>query len=329
MSETSGNSGVALGERRSFRVTMMHHPCAWVPDLDEAERWFLAVFGCSSKSISEVLDAVPYVRPDWPRNYSFYTAIRDVFLNSVEPARFVIDGRQPYPTVDEPHLKDFAWSVERHDEAYRALKHNGIRVTNSLGVIVDGDDPPTAPHTAPNNPAPFFTLPQETGLRYHFYPAGPFPIDGRSQPGWVLGPVSDEDPLGIERCSHHTILTKQPERALGLFVEALGAEVVHEGRNELLGATSTYVHLGGTTLEYAVPDDGTPAHDDWQAREPSDTYHAITWKVADLAVAERHLEAQGVRVRARSTNAIVTDPATSLGIPWGFSTALVDGDPRG
>jgi hypothetical protein len=141
-------------------------------------------------------------------------------------------------------------------------------------------------------------------------------------------PVSDADPLGIERCSHHTVLTKQPERALRLYVDGLGAEIIHEGRNELLGSTSTYAHIGDATLEYAVPDEGTAAHDDWAQNHPRDTYHSITWKVVDLERVQRHLETQGVAILTRSEDTIVTNPETSLGIPWGFSTKLMHGDPR-
>jgi hypothetical protein len=324
MPETDRRRGVGLDEPRSFRVTMMHNPNHRVLDLDEAERWLQQVFGCSSISIAEVLSRVPSVRPDWPRDYSIYTLIREVFFCSWDLTRFVVDGKPLFGTVDEPHLADFACSIEGHAEAYRQLKRHGIQVTNSLGELAVGDDPPPGP----NDPAPYSTLADQTGIHYHFYPAGAFLVDPRSAPGWELPPVSDEDPLGIERCSHHTILTKQPDRALKLFVAALGGAVVREARNELLGATSTYVHLGGSTLEFAVPDNGTAAHDDWVKTDPDDTYHAITWKVVDLGRAERHLAAQGVRIRARSDETIVTDPATSLGVPWGFSTTLVAGDPR-
>ncbi|HEX4245353.1 MAG TPA: VOC family protein, partial [Acidimicrobiales bacterium] len=141
-------------------------------------------------------------------------------------------------------------------------------------------------------------------------------------------PVSDHDPLRIERCSHHTVLTDRPERALRLVVEILGGTIIHEGRNEVMGTTSTYVHLADSILEYAVPDIDTAAHRDWSQDGPDDTYHSVTWKVADLARAERHLEARGVRIRDRSGNAIITEPATSLGIPWGFTSTLTPGDPR-
>jgi catechol 2,3-dioxygenase-like lactoylglutathione lyase family enzyme len=174
----------------------------------------------------------------------------------------------------------------------------------------------------------YFTRPEDVGLRYEFLPTIPFPLDPRIAPDWSVPPLSDEDPLGIECCSHHTVLTARPERALRLIVEVLGGNVVHQGRDGIRGTTGTFISLADSILEYAVPDAGTEAHADWAKDEPNDTYHSITWKVADLERAERHLLAQGVRIQMRSDDTLVTDPATSLGIPWGFTSSLTPGDPR-
>jgi catechol 2,3-dioxygenase-like lactoylglutathione lyase family enzyme len=210
-------------------------------------------------------------------------------------------------------------------ELFEALKDKGFQVVNQVDELADNDEPPIA---AGSNMPLFFSVPQDAGLRYEFFPAIPFPLDPRIAPSWTVPPVSDDDPLGIERCSHHTVLTGRPERALRLVVDVLGGTVVHEGRDEIRGTSSTYVHLADSILEYAVPDAGTPAHADWSGDDPNDTYHSITWKVADLERTERHLTAQDVRIQVQSDDTIVTDPATSLGIPWGFTTTLTPGDPR-
>jgi catechol 2,3-dioxygenase-like lactoylglutathione lyase family enzyme len=174
----------------------------------------------------------------------------------------------------------------------------------------------------------YFSLPEDTGLRYEFFPAIPFALDPRVAPGWSVPAVTNDDPLGIECCSHHTVLTDRPERALKLIVDVLGGKVVHRGRDELRGTYGTYVHVAGSILEYALPEKGTAAYRDWVEDEPNDTYHSITWKVADLEKAARHLEGEGVRIEMRSDDTIVTDPETSLGIPWGFTGKLTPGDPR-
>jgi hypothetical protein len=312
-----------VGER-PYRLKMMYHPSHHVPDLAEAERWFARVFGCGSTSLASMTrDAPP--RPGHPTDYSTFTPIRDVLFDTIDPKRYVLLGVQRYRTVEQPHLKALGWYFEGIAELYRELKLQGIRMTSQLDELAEGDDPPTAA----GSPMPlFFSLPDDAGLRYEFFPAIPFSLDPRLAPGWSLSPVADDDPLGIERCSHHTVLTGRPGRALRVVVDVLGGNVIHEGRDELRGTTGTYVHLADAVLEYAVPDAGTAAHADWAPDDPNDTYHALTWKVVDLERAERHLEAEQVRILARSSDTIITDPATSLGIPWGFTTALIPGDPR-
>ncbi len=325
MSESVSPSEGAAHQERDVRVTMMYHPSHHVPDLAAAEGWFERVFGRPSRSLASIArDAPP--RPGYPVDYSTFTPISDVLFDTIDPKRYVLLGVQRYATVEEPHLKGFGWYVDDIAEVYRDLKRRGIRVTSQLDEVAEGDDPPTAA----GSPMPlYFTLPEDAGLRYEFLPVIPFPLDPRTTPGWIVPPVSDDDPLGIERCSHHTILTGHPERALTIVVDVLGGDITHQGRNEVLGTSSTYVQLADSVLEYAVADEGTAAHADWEQGAPNDTYHAITWKVADLARVERHLDAQGVLIRSRSDDAIVTDPATSLGVPWGFTTTLTPGDPLG
>jgi len=324
MPENMNRSGGDGDDKRDFRVTMMYHPSHHVLDLGEAESWFERVFGRPSTSLASMTrDAPP--RPGHPTDYSTFTPISDVLFDTIDPKRYVLLGVQRYPTVEQPHLKGFGWYIEGVAQVYRELKRHGIRVTSQLDELAEGDEPPTAA----GSPMPlYFSLPEDAGLRYEFFPAIPFPLDPRIAPDWSVPPVSDDDPLGIECCSHHTVLTGRPERALRLVVDVLGGEVVYEGRDDLRGTAATYVKLADSILAYAVPDVGTAAHADWARGDPNDTYHAITWKVADLERAERHLEAQGVRIQMRSDDAIVTDPATSLGIPWGFTSRLTAGDPR-
>jgi catechol 2,3-dioxygenase-like lactoylglutathione lyase family enzyme len=322
---------------RGFRATMLYHPSHQVQDLAEAEDFFERVFGRKSTAMATIMrDAPP---SDYPRDYCTFTPINDLLFDTIDPKKYVVRGVQRYKTVTEPHLKAMGWYLEGMPALYRELRDHGIRVIGQLDEPADGDDPPTAP----NSSMPiFFTLPEDAGLRYEFMPPIPFPADPRIQPGWSLPPVTPEDPLGIVCCSHHTILTDQPERELRMWVDVIGAPVIHEGRDDVRGTVATSIHYAGTTLQFATPDPGTSAHADWSANNtttiltsgsdvaasPSDTYHAITWKVADVDRTERHLRSQGVQIQLRSDNTLVTDPATSLGIPWGFTTDLIPGDPR-
>jgi catechol 2,3-dioxygenase-like lactoylglutathione lyase family enzyme len=321
-STSQGPDGLSGPE---LRVPRQHHVSHYVPDLEDAERWIERVFARKGIPIAEILDRSGS-SADISRDYSTYILISDTFFDVVNPTRMIIGGAQRAQTVERPYLRSVSWYIDGMPELYRELKLRGIRVMNTAGTILEGDEPPVG---ADGQLMPFHSIRKDIGMLYQFFPADMSFPDPRREPGWVVPPVSDSDPLGIACCSHHTILTDSPERALTLVVDVLGGAVIHEGRDELRGTSSIYVHLGGSTYEYAIPDSGTPAYDDW-AREPGrDTYYAISWRVADLDRVEGHLASEGVVIQARSDDSIVTDGTTSLGIPWGFSAGLIPGDPRG
>ncbi|MFT4262573.1 MAG: hypothetical protein QM572_04275 [Nocardioides sp.] len=301
---------------RAYRVRMMFHPTIHVRSLDEAEDFYARVFGRPSTNISAIFPP----SADHASDYSTFTSVADVLLDDLEPKRYVTNGEQRYPDVDAGHLRTTGWYVDGAAELYAELARQGIRVTDSRDRVLTEPEPPKGGQ-------PFHTHPEDAGIRYHVFESFPFPLDPRTEEGWTLPPVSDADPLGIELCSHHTILTTQPERALRLAVDVLGGEVVHTGHDELRGASGPYVRLADALFHYATPEAGSAAEAD-AATTGVDTYHAITFKVADLERVERHLEAEGVRIQSRSDTTLVTDPATSLGVPWGFTTELIPGDPR-
>ncbi len=307
-----------------FRLTMMYHPSHHVSDLSEMEEFFQRVFGRRSRPMAEMYGDRPR-NPDYPSDYSTFTPIADVLFDTIDPKKYVLGGKQMYKTVDTPHLKGFGWYVDGMPDCYRAIRTQGIGMVGQLDQIADGDDPPTSA----GSPMPlFFTVPEDAGLRYEFMPPIPFPLDPRIKEGWVLPPVSDDDPLGIEFCSHHTVLTDQPERALKLIVDALGGKIIHQGRDTIFGATGSFIQLSDSILEYSTPDEGTDAYQDWKTTAPNDTYHSITWKVVDLDRVARHLEKEGVGIRKRTTTVIIADRATAMGVPWAFTTELLPGDAR-
>lgn len=309
-----------MSDTDRFTVLRMFHPSLRVPDLDEAEDFYRRVFGRSSSRLSAMLGGSP--RPDRP-DYSTFTLVADVLLDTVDPTLLWV-GADPAGTVVEPHLHNTGWYVDDADAAHRAVRAAGITVLDQAGTPAEGDGAPKAGGVMPM----FFTPAEEVGQRYQVTIGQAMRSDPRHAEDWQLPPVSDDDPLGIRCASHHTFLTSDRSRGLRFAVDALGGTVVHEGRNETIGATSTFVHLADGVLEYAEPDAGTPAAADLATRAPADSYHSLTWVVADLDRVARHLEAEGVKIRTRTGTDIVTDPATGLGVPWGFTTEPVPGDPR-
>ncbi|MFV0318589.1 MAG: VOC family protein [Microthrixaceae bacterium] len=302
-----------------FRVTRMFHPSHHVTDLDAAEAWFAEVFARPSTPLSSLTQGAPS-SSGYPSDYSTFTLIGDVLFDSIDPQRYVLEGIQRYASVDRPHLKGIGWYVEGMSALYEALRAAGIAVIDQFDEVAEGERPPTA---AGSKMPLFFTSPRDTGLRYELFPAIDFPLDPRpTDPGWIPPPL-DGDPLGIERCSHHTVLTDRPDRALRFAVDVMGGSVVHEGRDEVAGAHSTYVALADSIIEYAVPDPRTHAEADLADQAPGDTYHSITFEVRDLDAVHEHLTSRGVEVRTRTDDTIVTEPESSLGVPWGFTTATV------
>jgi hypothetical protein len=298
----------------------MFHPSVHVLSLDDTDDFYLRVFGRPSTRLSTAPQD-----PDNRNDYTTFTTIRDVLLDSIDPTRTIRDGKQQYPSITEPHLKGFGWYVEGVTALWRRLRADGRELVGVGGAKGTADEPPMV------GPYPmFFTDPDDVGLRYQFVGPQPLPMppDPRISPGWQLPRVDPADPFGIEFTSHHTVLTDQPDRALSLFVDVLGGTVLRTGRNDVLGADSAWVRLGDTSYEFAVPDHGTPAHDDWKTTAPRDCYHAITFKVGDLDMVRAHLSDVGVALRCDTPTLVVADPTTSQGIPWGFTTEVIPGDHR-
>jgi hypothetical protein len=305
-----------------FRITRMYHPSFHAPDMSEVEGWFERVFGATSTNISETFKGRD--TGNYPTNYSTFTPMADVLMDTIQPSLYVLNGVQQYASVDKPHLKTIGWFAENSEGVYRSLRAAGIAMVDQYGKPAETED---APRSAGGGAMPlYFTVPESAGLRHEVLPDFPWGLDHRNGPGWAPGTA--EGPLGVERCAFHTLLTDNPQRALRTLVDALGGTVFHEGRDEVIGAAASYVHLADTVLQVAVPDQGTAAYADWTTTAPNDTYHSLTFKVADLDRAAGHLRSQGVGIRSRTDDTLVTDPDTSIGVPWGFTTRLVPGDPR-
>jgi catechol 2,3-dioxygenase-like lactoylglutathione lyase family enzyme len=302
------------------------HPTLHVRSIEGAEDFFRRVFGRESQFL-ETPHAQHGYNARGQRGYSTFTMIADVLFDSVDPKLHLVEGQQYFATVEQPALQNIGWYVYDVKETYHALKQHGISAITQFGQSTEGDEEPPFDSQS-GTTVMFFTPAEKLGIRYQFIKGFPLYLDPRKDPDWTLPPVSDEDPLGIERCSHHTILTRQPDRALKLVVETLGGRVISEGRDDLRRASGPYVHLADAVFHYAIPEASTAADAALDERLPADDYFALTFKVVDLDRVQRHLDATGVGVLARSDDTIVTDPATSLGVPWGFTTRAIPGDPR-
>lgn len=298
-----------------------------VTDLEACEKFFQDVFNLESIPVEANLPPKEEC-PTYPRDYSILTMIREVMFDCVDPTKYIVEGRQSLEDVDSPgHLLCFGLAVDGADEIYKVCLENGIRCTDQAGRLGMRRKPPI---TGFKNATLFYTLPESAGLRYQIYPQDATgPPDQRGNPGWVLPPVSKTDPLCIEFCSHHTILSLNPAKALNFLVGILKGKIIHQGSNELLQTNSTYISLGDGIYEVAVPTCATSfAAEDVKWNKPFDTYHSLTWKVQDLAKVRKHLEAKNIPLLMQNNHMVITDPKYTIGVPWGFTDQKVPGDLR-
>jgi hypothetical protein len=295
-------------------------------DLAVAEKFFKEIFGRESTSVEKGLPPKEQA-PNYPRDYAILTLIGEVLFETFDVKKYVVEGRQTFEDVDEPHLGSFGWAVEGIEELYKVCIANGIRSTDQASRLGSSKQVPV---TGFSKTPIFFTLPESTGLRYQLYPvSGTASFDARTTPGWKIPPVSSSDPLSLEFCSHHTILTQNPVKGLNFLVGILHGKIIHKGYNEVLETDSTYISLGDGVYELAVPlKEGSFAAKDLKHNAPFDTYCSITWKVKDLKKVTEHLASKNIRILLRDEDSIVTNPEDTIGVPWGFSCKLVPGDNR-
>lgn len=290
-----------------YQVRSLYQPHLRVPDLGQAELFFRAVFGRESTPLSTVMKRPP--APGHSTDHSLFTMIADVLIESLDPHRYLTQSVQRYPGIEVASLDTpGGWLVDNAAALYLSLREAGIGVTDARGARLDHD-------TWAGGPAPFYAATADAGLPYALFETFSFPLDPRFEPGWVIPPVSDSDPLGIIHASHHTLITRQPQRALRWYTEILGGVVVSQHHDEVRCLTGPVIELADARFHLAIRE-GADEVD-------ADNYHAITWLVVDLDRTARHLQAHGVGIRSRTDTDLITEPSTSLGVPWGFTTKSI------
>ena len=246
-----------------YTLKHLYHSTHWVPDLEEATDFFRRVFGRESVVLGEYLGSGRRDVPAGFRNdYATFTPIAEVQLECVDPALMIVDGTQVHASVDEPSLGALAWFVDGIEDLWSELRRRNFHGMDQANRMPQGESPPLDVSSTPI----IFTLPEETGLSYELCVYMPR-RDPRGDP--PVPAVSQTDPLGIECCSHHTVLTDRPDRARRFLVDVLGGQVLHERRNSLLATQSSYIALADAVVEVAQPlEEGSPAMHAWERKAP-------------------------------------------------------------
>lgn len=325
----------------SDSIEFMFHPTFLTSDRNRMARWMERVFRKRGLFQAELMKGMG-ASDEYPSDYSYYMWLSDCQMDVIQPDLYKLPGVEQ-AVVPLDRLSEIGWHLRDANAVYTRARRHGLRVVDQLGRELTAD-------TVPNGTSPIvpeliliWLDPRDAGLgmelaqmtpeiREHnakeAYP--PFRAD------WTHPEVQSDDPLGLARCSHHTILTKNLERSLRCAVDVLGGEIIHHGSDAWLKTSSTFVLIAGSVLEYAeVSDPESSLHREWQpapanlgGQTQEDVYHAITFHVADLEKAASHLIAEGIGFEYRSSTMVVTDPKDCLGMRWGFTSALLPSDPR-
>jgi hypothetical protein len=95
-----------------------------------------------------------------------------------------------------------------------------------------------------------------------------------------------------------------------------------------LKTRSIFVAVGrDDVVELAEPlESGTPVADYLDVNHHG--LFSVSLQVEDLAAATRYLTAKGIEARIEDSETFVSDPATTHGVHWGFTTAAIPRDSR-
>lgn len=302
-------------------VPMMFHPTLVVDDLAEAAEWFLRVFGRRGVRWEEKYD-FSTLKGDYPKEYSVFVHLADVVVDVLSPALLTLpEGKENlYP--DGQGLVDIAWYTEDARYLARHLANSGVRVRNQEGELVEDGNLPAS--NVADDMYIFWTQPEDTGLTYEFLEMGPQHRqfysrvgDPRLNPMWTLPAARPDDPLGILRSLHHTILTTNPDRAVRLYTEVLEGRVLRHGTNRAWDADSVFIEFARSTLEFAQPRAGL-VHDVFTGAPTGlDSYVGMTFEVVDTDAVARHFARHDVPFEPFD-GGLSTVQDQTMGTTWTF-----------
>jgi hypothetical protein len=322
-------------------ISYMFHPTIIVRDRAEFAQWLERAFRREGLFQKAYMVGMGY-NDDYPFDYSYYMWVSDVWIDVIQLDRFHGEGKAPQFVSSTGHLAEFGWYTRAPDAAYQAVRRAGIRVYDQRMQEVTAAALPAGTSNVSPDVALTWLDARDTGLSVEIASMPEqaeilsseklFP---RFAPDWRLPPLSADDPLQILRTSHHSVITKNLERSMRATL-ALGGQTFHKEENSARSIRSTFVYLADTVIEYIEP--RAPDHpllrlwDDrrysllGQAQE--DIYHSITFQTADLARAADHFASEDIRITNLDDATFHTNPDDCLGVPWGFSSKAIEGDPR-
>ncbi|MFU8945511.1 VOC family protein [Mycetocola zhadangensis] len=250
----------------------------------------------------------------------------DSVIEPLAPA-FRIDGWDKMPLGRfynrfGNHWHSIAWYTDDAGEIWQRLTDAGVRVYVEGGKLTD---------VRPDPGSAIMTHPKDTVTQLEFM--NPGGLMDQMDPRLKDGSDFDSDwwvknhPVATPGLAYTTVLTKDLERAEKVYGEILGGTVLDKSSSELTGTDDVYVQVGDTVVQLSTPNsDGTIAAADMEAN--GEIHHAATYRVQDLDATEEYFASKGIKTLSRDDQTLVTDPATTQGVPFRWTTWDVPGGPR-
>jgi catechol 2,3-dioxygenase-like lactoylglutathione lyase family enzyme len=298
-----------------FSIDKNFHIIHMTDDLAELDAWYDDVFG--------VLRFMHHQYSDVLKRDGSLVLIGDLCIEPMAPAfrqegwDKVAIGR--FFNRFGKRWHSIAWYTKTPTdmvEAYRQLVADKVRVYSGTGVPSQDAQPPGA----------IFTHPQDTYTQLEF--VGPDQgrdprFHGSFDPSWW----ATGHPLGVTQSSHVTLAVRDAAEARDRYINTLGGALLHEADMDLTQTHSAFVAVGDLVIELGEPLEPSSAiAKDMELHHES--LYAVTLQVRDLEVARRYLKAKGVAFAEQDENTLLTDPSTTHGAVFGFTTWDIPNDQR-
>ena len=260
-------------------------------DLDAAETWY-----------TNVLRPQPFLKRHYlaaEKRHATLLAFADVVVEPLAPA-VEVEGWQStaigrYFVRTGPHWHSVGWYAEDPAAIAARCQAAGVRAV------------------ATEDSATVFTHPRDTGTQLQFtrlagsrYEA----LDPRLAAGWDAAWWTEHHPLGLRGLGYLIVAVPDAEAAARTWAAALGAVRLGVSTSQLSGERYVWVRLGAVVVALGRAADG-PA---------DDGLHAVALQVADLGRAAAHLASCGVRVSSIDDTTLLTDPGTTGGATFRWTT---------
>jgi catechol 2,3-dioxygenase-like lactoylglutathione lyase family enzyme len=299
-----------------FTIGKNFHIIHMTDDLDELDAWYDDVFG--------VLRFMNHQYADVLKRDASLVLVGDLCIEPMAPAfrepgwEKVALGR--FFNRFGKRWHSIAWYTgDDQDmvELYQQLVSDNIRVYGGTGNPSQDGPPPGA----------LFTHPADTYTQLEFMAPNAAMSDprfhGSFDPAWW----SNQHPLGIRQSSHVTVTVLDLPAARDRYVRSLGGTLLFESDIALTQTRSAFVALGDLVVELAQPvGSDSPIAADMERHHQS--LYAVTFQVRELEAARRYLESKAVTFTHEDGNTLLTDPTTTHGVVFGFTTWEIPNDLR-